>query len=367
MKTRYSLITVLTVTFTAALYCQEYRGVSLGLTVDNLQGRSETVFAGIFEGASTGLDNHLGEVELPPQPPAEIFDVRMASTPGKSQLGTGSQYDYRPITTGTQVYTETYTIAYQGGINAAKVNISWQDPFPSRVTKLVIDGADMAGKTNVDIPFATGQVTVVITFNYAPLSYTSNPLSLSFDVNNRDPLPSKTVEIIPQGDTGAGWVLFPDVDWVTVEPSAGEGRQTVTVYINTSQLPVGAYNGIVAVRSPSEPARHDIPITMQMTVGINDNPGLPAGMSLGQNYPNPLASNGLIELNLGDALVSRQHPQLVIFDVNGREVINLSDRIALTPGGQTISFTTDSFPAGTYRYTLRYAGFELTRTMVLIK
>ena len=347
-----------------AVHAQELRGVMLTLTVDNEIGRTQDLTVGILEGATTGIDQSFGETELPPQPPTEIFDARLASTPGKSSLGTGSLSDFRPANPATTTYTETYTIAYQGGLNATKIKLTWQSPLPGRVTKLVVEGSDVTTKSEVEVSFPTGQLTVVVTYNYSPLSFTAVPVSLSFDANNKDPLPSQTIDIIPQGDPTAQWVLSADAGWIDPDMGSGEGRQTVTVSVNIGLVPTGTYNGILTVRSPLYPAQLDIPVTLHYTLGVNDAQ-IPSDIILTQNFPNPCSGNAVIGVQIGAH--TNAAPRLSIADMSGRVVLDLTSRLVREPGMQQLSVDTRSLPEGAYTYTMRVDGYELSRTMIVVK
>jgi hypothetical protein len=347
----------------ASAAAQEFRGVSMELIISNGQGREQVVVLGVREGATTGLDLTLEESELPPQPPNEIFDTRCISTPGKSQLGLGSLADFRPYPTSSSA--ETYTISYQAGINATGVTVSWDEVLPGRVTKLMIDGEDVAGKTSVETQFATGQIIVEVTFDATPLSFTATPNPLMFDVNNRDPLPIKTLTVTPKGESNASWTLSTDVEWLTLSPTSGEGEQDVEVSINTQVMPQGQYTGTISVRSPVYDAELDVPVQMDMVVGISDV-AVPGALTLAQNYPNPFNPSTMIELDLG-TLMAGTLPSLRIHDLLGREVLNLSSEVQLRSGVQSLHVDAAALPGGMYTYSLRYGQMQQTRTMLLIK
>ncbi|MDH7515043.1 MAG: T9SS type A sorting domain-containing protein [Bacteroidota bacterium] len=360
-------------TFTLALQpahvcrAQDEMGVRMALTVSNQLGRQQDVSVGILENATTGIDQLLGEVELPPPPPNEIFDVRLVSTPGKSQLGTGSLADYRPIVTSKTEYIETYTVAFQGGQGATGVVISRPDPMPGRVTRLVIDGNDMAGRTQLDVPYPTGQVTVVVTFNYAPLSFAANPSSITFVANNFEPLPSQDVEIIPQGDTHADWVLNADAEWLDIVPTSGAGRQTVRVAVVGGLMPTGTYTAKISVRSLQYPARLDIPVTLEYTALGVGRARLPVDMDLTENYPNPASDRTSFDVRLGPAAVSAAPPVLAVYDAAGRLVLDLSSKLSRAPGVQTIVLDTRDLPPGMYTYRLEAGGRHVARTMTVVR
>jgi hypothetical protein len=351
---------------------QEYKGITLEMTVNNNAGREQVLSLGLREDATTGLDPMLDEAELPPQPPNEIFDARLVSTPGKSQLGLGSFSDFRALGTGTADITETYTIAYQAGINASGVTLSWGPELPGRIRAIVIDGENQAGNTSKEFTFASGQITVEVTFNPSPLTFEANPNPLLFDANNRDPLPSKTLTIMPRGDVGAAWNLSSDAEWITIEPEEGTGQQTVQVTINTRTLPAGTYDGTIYVRSLMQQGQLDVPVQLVMVVGVADAP-VPGQLYLGQNYPNPFgasAPGGIlatrIDLDLGP-LAAAAAPSLRVHDMLGREVMDLSDRLQLRDGRQSVIFDAAALPGGVYTYTLRHADLVRTRSMILTK
>jgi hypothetical protein len=361
---KYRSILILGILLLAAqAAAQEYRGVSLEMIVSNGNGREQVVVVGVREGATTGLDPTLEESELPPQPPNEIFDARCISTPGKSQLGLGSQADYRPWP--SSPISETYTIGYQAGLNATGVTVSWAETLPGRVTSLMIDGEDVAGKTSVETQFASGQIIVEVRFDPQPLRFEATPNPLTFMVNNKDPLPTKTLTISPKGDATASWSLSTDAEWLDISPSSGEGEQVVEVMINTQTLDAGRYDATIFVRSPVFNVEADVDVRMDMVVGVDDV-ARPEGLLLAQNYPNPFNPSTVIALDLG-AVRGNAVPLLTVHDMLGRTVLDLSEAVQLRAGSQHVYLDANALPAGTYSYVLRYDGQQTVRTMMLVK
>lgn len=359
--TRNIILALLLLAVTAA--GQEFRGVSLEMIVSNGEGREQVVVLGVREGATTGLDPTLEEAELPPQPPNEIFDARCISTPGKAQLGLGSLADFRPWPSAP--VSETYTIGYQAGINASAVTLSWAEMLPGRITSLRIDGEDVTGQTSIETQFATGQIIVEVGFDPAAIGFTATPNPLSFLVSDREPLPSKSLTITPTGDATATWVLTTDVDWLTISPSSGEGEQVVEVTVNAKMAQAGTYSGTIFVRSPVYNAEANVEVEMEMVVGVEDMVR-PAALVLEQNYPNPFNPSTVITLDLG----ARYHagpPRLHVYDMLGREVLDLSSAVQRRAGAQSLTMDASALPAGTYRYVLRLADQVRVRSMVLIK
>ncbi len=367
MKYRNILsIAIVFILATAGMIAQEISGVTLGFTVSNGKGRSQYLELGVKQGASSGIDPQVGESELPPLPPSQIFDVRFLDTPGKSQLGNGTLNDYRAIQSTTTPFTTSFTIGYQGGDGVSSVNIAWVTPYPGRISKVVIDGTDMTGKTSINTQFGQGQSTVDVTFNFLPLSFQVSPSSLTFNTGDRDPLPSKLLTITPQGDVNGSWMIVATDPWLSASPSSGNGTTDVTVSINTNQIAAGTYNSTLRIRSPQEPASADVPVTLTFFVAA-DEVVAPNGMKLAGNYPNPFTPVTMISIDLGQHTDAAGQPVLRVFDAAGRLVADLSSKIERRNGIQSIHFDGSSLAAGLYRYTLSFGGYEQSKTMTLIK
>ena len=363
MKQKYILSSaIIFILATAGMMAQDISGVGLGFTVSNGKGRSQYLDLGVREGATSGIDPQLGESELPPLPPSQIFDARLTDT----QLGNGSLNDYRGILNKTAPFTISFTIAYQGGEGVTSVKIAWLTPYPGRISKVVIDGADMTGKTELDTKFGQGQVTIDVTFNFLPLTFLVSPATLSFVAGDRDPLPSKVLTVTPQGDVNASWQIVPADTWLSASPSSGNGLTDVTVSINTNLIPAGTYSSSLMVRSPQEPGSADVPVTLVFTVAA-DVVRAPNGMTLSANYPNPFSSSSAIAFDLGANMSGKEQASLKVYDIAGRIVADFSARIAAKNGTQVVSFDGSELAPGFYRYTLSAGGHELSRTMMLIK
>ncbi len=360
MKRIISTLAVVAVLFPATVMAQEFQGALFGVTISNAAGRSEYLKLGVGIGATSGLDALLGEYELPPAPPTGVFDARIISTPSKSQLGTGSKFDCRPVASQTAPFTETYTLAWQAGEGQANVTIRWDLPLNSRVTLVKIDGASIEGKTEIVSQFAQGQASVEITYNYKPLSFRVNPTQLSFNANNRDPLPAQTLEIIPEGEAEAAWQVYSDVEWLDIDPPTGAGHSTVQVSINTPHLTAGSYNGVLTVGSPNEPTRTPVPVTLQMVVGVEPVQP-PADFALLAAHPNP--TSGVTVLDMDAGAVSRPL-RLTVHDLLGRQVYDLSTDLPLHGGRQRIRLDASALPPG--MYTVRLSDGAQMRALQLM-
>ncbi|MBR9978224.1 MAG: T9SS type A sorting domain-containing protein [Bacteroidetes bacterium] len=364
MKTNLFFLLFLLLLTMPPIRAQEYRGAEIDLQVSNGADRSAYLFLGVREGCTNGLDMEYEEYELPPVPPNEIFDVRIVSTPGHSQLGLGSYRDYRPEPDDDEIVTLQYTISWQCGEGSDHVVVEWSDPLPARIVGLVIDGDDMQGNTSWVSPFPQGQATVEVRFRYRPLSFVATPASIHFDANNIEPLPYLDLQIQTEGDHSAAWILQYDVPWLYVNPSSGNGEASVRVSVVSASLPLGTQSTTLRLRSPVYDAWLDIPVELSMTVGVVSPPS-PTQPYLYQSYPNPFSGQTVLHFQLGS--ITNAAATLQIFDDAGRMVADLSDAVRPVETMQTVLFDAADLPPGLYVCRLFYREMSFTTGMMLLK
>jgi len=96
---------------------------TLPIAVAETGPERDTIYMGIDQTATFGVDPSLGEYELPP-PAFGDFDVRFINIPTRPGLiGQGLRLDYEPFTSYTQV--DTFQIAFQPGIGSYPMRVSW--------------------------------------------------------------------------------------------------------------------------------------------------------------------------------------------------------------------------------------------------
>jgi hypothetical protein len=88
----------------------------------------------------------------------------------------------------------------------------------------------------------------------------------------------------------------------------------------------------------------------------------PAQYALYQNYPNPFNPITTIVFDLPKPGT----PQLVIFDVLGREIVTLVNA-PMAAGRHTVQFDASLLPSGVYYYRLNFEGRVLTMRMTVLK
>jgi photosystem II stability/assembly factor-like uncharacterized protein len=89
-----------------------------------------------------------------------------------------------------------------------------------------------------------------------------------------------------------------------------------------------------------------------------------------QNYPNPFNPSTTIEFSIpskkAETAKKGLHTTLRIYDLLGREVATLEDRL-MTPGNHQVSFDARQLASGIYLYQLSSGGFVQTRKMLVVK
>ncbi len=91
--------------------------------------------------------------------------------------------------------------------------------------------------------------------------------------------------------------------------------------------------------------------------------GIPEALTLSQNYPNPFVGSTRIEFG-----VHKTGPvTLKVYDVLGREVRTLVDRVMPVGDSHAVTLEAGSLPAGVYFYQLSTDGRRLSGKMLLVK
>ncbi len=100
---------------------------------------------------------------------------------------------------------------------------------------------------------------------------------------------------------------------------------------------------------------------------LGGNP-IPKSFELGQNYPNPFNAGTEIPF----VISTHMNVTLTIYDVLGREIVRVLDKVALEPGRWSAAWNgEDQFgnpvPSGIYFYRLESQKYVVVRKMVLLK
>ena len=113
------------------------------------------------------------------------------------------------------------------------------------------------------------------------------------------------------------------------------------------------------------PGQQPLPLIKTGAATGVDDASLPVSFELQQNYPNPF--NG--ETRIGFAVpadADRVPVRIVVYDMTGREVAVLVDRVA-GAGQHEVVFPASHLASGMYVYRLEAAGHRESRKMVLVR
>ena len=149
--------------------------------------------------------------------------------------------------------------------------------------------------------------------------------------------------LTPQGETGVGFygndvALTGDNALIgSVLDSNGNGEEAGSVYFLSISGPV-------------------------FVVATEDEVALPAGVSLGQNYPNPARSRTTIPFSLPESGAVR----LTIYDMIGRRVVVVVDDVH-TAGTYEVELNTERLPSGLYMYRIETPSGHKVRSMTVVR
>ncbi len=139
--------------------------------------------------------------------------------------------------------------------------------------------------------------------------------------------------------------------------------------LNPSWKNSGNFHTQVIARKPdggippfdvTDSSRHVIDFPTGIT-GVQDI--IPVDYSLLQNFPNPFNPSTTISYSLP----RNSNVELSVFDITGRQVMNLMNNEEKIPGNYSITFDGSNLSSGTYFYKLKTDEFTDVKKMVLIK
>jgi hypothetical protein len=99
-----------------------------------------------------------------------------------------------------------------------------------------------------------------------------------------------------------------------------------------------------------------------IATGIPENESFAEEFHLEQNYPNPFSSTTTISYQLSQ----RSHVLLKVYDIQGREVTTLVDKIEM-PGNKSVELNAEGWPGGIYYYRMQAGGYIQTRKLILLR
>lgn len=209
---------------------------------------TQTIYFGLDLRATDTLDAILGETELPPLPPSEVFDVRFVGTDIGMNIGLGSLRDYRSgdgNTSGTRIHEIGFQVApgrklffswsFPGGVKAVV-----QDVILGTIVQFTMEGSGSYTLTN---PSVFGKLKMTV--QYSPSADVPESEPGEFGLFQNFPNPFNPRTLIPfrlSSPTQVTLEVF-DAPGRMVGRLVGEKRDAGYQYVvfDASGLASGAY------------------------------------------------------------------------------------------------------------------------------
>ena len=148
------------------------------------------------------------------------------------------------------------------------------------------------------------------------------------------------------------------------------GEVDSSVSIDLTPIPHITGTAIIVLRAfpesnPSNYKQDTCILNIVNSVGINQISSIVKEYDLKQNYPNPFNPSTSIEFSLQ----KNSDVNLVVYDMQGREVASLLNNTKLSQGSYKYDFNSNDFnlSSGVYFYKLVTGDFISTKKMLLIK
>ncbi|GJQ64794.1 MAG: hypothetical protein SCALA702_38470 [Melioribacteraceae bacterium] len=330
-------------------------------TADGAAG-SYGLMLGIDPAATDGVDGDLGETELPPLPPAGVYDARMILPDGT----TGSPADYR---TGDNNYTGqvTYTMKYQLGDGGTSMTLDVDIPeIPGTVTMTVQD------------PFGGVLVNEVVNEGGGQVVVTNTSLTeLKLIVDYNAPIP---VELSSFAANVVGETI--QLAWETATETNNKGFEVERSEDGESFTKVGYIdgNGTTSEKQAYNfTDHHAVSGTYYYRLRQVDFDGtssysdavevdfVPTEYSLGQNYPNPFNPSTRIKF----AVPVDSKVTVTLYNMLGQKVQEIVSQ-NYSVGLHEVDFNASELSSGMYIYSISAQGvdgsnFVDTKKMMLMK
>ncbi|MCR4417421.1 MAG: choice-of-anchor J domain-containing protein [Ignavibacteria bacterium] len=140
---------------------------------------AQSLRTGLDPTATDGFDSNLGEYELPPVPPATVFDARLIGEDiGVPQLGNGTYKDFRQGTNefnGQKIHEVKYQVSQVARLNGNPITLYWDLPsnvtgrLQDLVTGSIIDvQMTGSGSYTVENPSLYNKLKITYTYTYTP-------------------------------------------------------------------------------------------------------------------------------------------------------------------------------------------------------
>jgi hypothetical protein len=172
----YFVITYL-LFYTIVMSAQSTAQVSLSIMIYDNAGGQKTLYFGLDQTASNGIDVHLGESDLPPLPPSGAFDARWLLPNNNFNGSLSSWIDYRFASGFPFSGTVEHRFGFQSSDGATAMFVNWD--LPQTITGLI---QDLSNGVIINVPISgsgTYQINNFESFNRLKLLiYYNNVVSV---------------------------------------------------------------------------------------------------------------------------------------------------------------------------------------------
>lgn len=340
-----------------SLYCEPITlpvVITDGFSVDTLK-------FGLHPDATDGIDQSLGEAELPPMPPTGVFDARFIGDGIGIPIGQGVKKDLRQGTFGVNTI-KPHRIRYQMGGSGIAITLRWN--FPTGVSVHLFDAIN--GTIVSTFMEDTGSYVItlasVLTIMNFVVTYGPEPVELSHFwsiINSNDvclkwttgsEMNNRGFEVQRKNAEVEEWSVISFVNGA-VNSNALQEYQYVDRSVNH-----GSYN--YRLKQIDLNGNFEYFILSEVV-----NIARPNNFALFQNYPNPFNPKTTISFQLPKPGLVK----LTLFDVNGRLVRQLISNEFRSSGIYDYQLDASELSSGTYYYSLESGNVILKKSMVLLK
>lgn len=340
--------------------------IDIPITISDNSGASQELRFGIAATATDSLDESLGEQELPPFPPAGIFEARFVGEDiSLPQLGLGTYRDYR---SGDINFSgsQTHELRYQVGTGTA-ITIRWN--LPACVTGHLQDffggiviNKDMNGLDSlvVDNPGVVSKLAMTIFYRQILPAPT-----LIFPDSNATEIATDTVLVWNAAGCADSYGMQISTDSNFTSLIVEESGLLDTTYHVTGLQDNTTYFWRVNagfgenVSDWSEVWQFKTAMTTAVEQGMQN---IPMQFTLEQNYPNPFNNSTEIRYVLPKAM----KVTLEVYNILGQRVAVLLDG-KMAKGRHSVKFNHREWQSGFYFYRLQAEGFVQMKKMIMLK
>jgi hypothetical protein len=362
-------------------------GLVVALRVEDDSANFRNLGFGFAEGMNTCIvpaDNFGGfaELELPPAPPAGVFDARFKDPlqpPASVCYGEGSTVDLRPVPAGAD--RDTFLVSVQEGSGGRPIRFRWPSGLGATLSELRMVDAITGGSL-----FSVNMLTDT---TYAMAA----PFTSAFIFLQRAPAPDQTLAAVNGSlygngcdsirvtsltftwDTLAPPFIVPGLSWMA--PESTTVPQVFQLPPTAPGFPLDAH--LVYVPWPGgvpdtlniaplvQGRRYKIETDcIALDAGIE--PVIPTGYAVSQNYPNPFNPSTRLTYTLPE----QSSVRIVIYDLLGREIRRLADSETRPAGVYDVTWDGRNnggsvAPTGTYFLRFEAGSFQSVRKLLLLK